>query len=180
MLSISGEMNPLMTVERNLILVHTQGYQDAADFAAIAQHVQELAPDIETFIASKNIPSSATRRRAGRRPTLIFSPGRLLEFRPMRGRVYAGSPIPKLEQLSRFKAAGLPVPPSTEITPDTVLSEGEFGPLVIVKPSFSEASHGHHMTIKIRRDVRFQSSASYIAKISKRRFIAIAEPNPAD
>ena len=119
MLSISGEMNPLMTVERNLILVHTQGYQDAADFAAIAQHVQELAPDIETFIASKNIPSSATRRRAGRRPTLIFSPGRLLEFRPMRGRVYAGSPIPKLEQLSRFKAAGLPVPPSTEITPDT-------------------------------------------------------------
>jgi hypothetical protein len=66
-----------MTIERNLILVHTRGYQDVDDFQEIARNVQELAPDIEVFIASNDIPSSATRRRASGRPTLVFSPGNL-------------------------------------------------------------------------------------------------------
>ena len=41
-----------MTPDRNLVLVHTDGYQDVADFQEIAKYVQELAPDIEVFIAS--------------------------------------------------------------------------------------------------------------------------------
>jgi len=52
-----------MTIERNLVIVHTQGFQDVADFQEIARIVHELAPDIEVFIASNTIPSSATRRR---------------------------------------------------------------------------------------------------------------------
>ena len=96
-----------MTVERHLVLVHTPGFQDVQDFDNIARKVQELAPDIEVFIASNDIPSSVTRRRAGRLPTLVFSPGKLLEFRPERGKIYAGSPIPKLEQIARFRASGL-------------------------------------------------------------------------
>src|SRR5690242_12976050 len=126
-----------MTPDRNLVLVHTDGYQDVADFQEIAKYVQELAPDIEVFIASNDIPSSTTRRRAARRPTLVFSPGNLLEFRPVRGKIYAGRAIPKLEQLSRFKAAGLPVPAFAEISPDVVLPPQAFGPLVVVKPGFS-------------------------------------------
>ncbi len=51
-----------MTIERNLVLVHTPGYQDVADFQVIAGKVQELAPDIEVYIASNNISSSVTRR----------------------------------------------------------------------------------------------------------------------
>lgn len=150
-----------MTADRNLVLVHTEGYQDIADFQQIAAHVQELAPDIEVFIASNDIPSSATRRRAARRPTLVFSPGNLLEFRPLRGKVYAGSAIPKLEQLSRFKAAGLPVPAFTEITPNVVLPWEVFGPLVVVKPGFSAASHGHHMTLTRPTTVQFQPREAY-------------------
>ena len=126
-----------MTIERNLVLVHTPGYQDVADFQAIAGKVQELAPDIEVYIASNNISSSVTRRLAGRRPALVFSPGKLLSFRPARGKVYAGSPIPKLEQIARFQTAGLPVPASAEITPDPDLPERTFGPYVVVKPGFS-------------------------------------------
>jgi hypothetical protein len=148
-------------LERNLVLVHTHGYQDLADFQEIARIVQEHAPDIEVFIASNDIPSSATRRRAAKRPTLVFSPGNLLEFRPTRGKVYAGSPIPKLEQLTRFKSSGLPVPEFAEITSNVVLPPEIFGPLVVIKPGFSAASHGHHMTL-IRRDaVRFQPRGSY-------------------
>jgi hypothetical protein len=150
-----------MTIERNLILVHTRGYQDVDDFQEIARNVQELAPDIEVFIASNDIPSSATRRRASGRPTLVFSPGNLIEFRPFRGKVYAGSAIPKLEQLARFKAAGLPVPEFAEITPDVVLPADLFGPLVVVKPGFSEASHGHHMTLMHRETVRFVARQNY-------------------
>ncbi len=150
-----------MTIEHHLILVHTRGYQDAGDFQEIARNVQELAPDIEVFIASNDIPSSATRRRASTRPTLIFSPGNLLEFRPIRGKVYAGSAIPKLEQLARFKAAKLPVPEFAEITPDVLLPEAVFGALVVVKPGFSEASHGHHMMLMRREAVRFVARESY-------------------
>jgi glutathione synthase/RimK-type ligase-like ATP-grasp enzyme len=150
-----------MTIERNLILVHTHGYQDAGDFQEIARNIQELAPDIEVFIASNDIPSSATRRRASTRPTLVFSPGNLLEFRPIRGKVYAGSAIPKLEQLARFKAAGLPVPEFVEITPDAALPAAVFGPVVVIKPGFSEASHGHHMTLMHREAVRFVARESY-------------------
>jgi hypothetical protein len=150
-----------MTAERHLILVHTPGYQDVADFHEIARKVREQAPDIEVFIASNTIASSVTRRQASKLPSLIFSPGNLIEFRPMRGKVYAGSPIPKLEQIARFKAAGLPVPASAEITPDVVLPAGVFGSLVVVKPGFSEASHGHYIRLMRREAVRFQPCEAY-------------------
>ena len=41
------------------------------------------------FIARNDLRCSVTRRQAGKRPTLIFSPGNLLEFRPVRGRLAA-------------------------------------------------------------------------------------------
>jgi hypothetical protein len=150
-----------MTVERHLVLVHTGGYQDIRDFQEIARKAQELAPDIEVFVASNDIPSSVTRRHAGKRPTLVFSPGNLIEFRPLRGKIYAGSPIPKLEQVARFKGAGLPVPASAEITPDIVLPEAVFGSHVVAKPGFSQASHARGMTLMRREAVRFQPREAY-------------------
>lgn len=148
-------------IERNLILVHTPDLQDVHDFQEIARKVQELASDIEVFIASNAIPSSVTRRRAAARPTLVFSPCRLFEFRPARGKVYAGRPIPKLEQIARFRAAGLPVPPTAEISPDLVLPEAEFGPLVVVKPGYSQASRGEHLVLMRREAVRYRARHEY-------------------
>src|SRR5262249_43960518 len=145
-----------MTAERNLVLVHTPGYQAVEDFQIIGHAVQELAPDIEVFIASNSIASSVTRRQAGRRPSLIFSPGRLLSFRPMRGKVYAGSPIPKLEQLERFRAAGLPIPPTAEIKQNVDLPRASFGSYVVVKPGYSESSGGQFITLMRREAVSLQ------------------------
>jgi hypothetical protein len=144
-----------MPVERHLILVHTRGDQDVRDFEEIGRKVEQFAPDIEAFIATNDLPSSVTRRQASRRPTLIFSPGALMQFHPMRGKLYAGSPIPKLEQVARFRAAGVPSPESAEITPGIVLPEA-FGPFVVVKPGHSLASHGSHMALMRREAVRFQ------------------------
>jgi hypothetical protein len=132
-----------MIVQCNLILVHTPGYQNVGDFQQIAEAVHRLAQDIEVFIVSNTISNSVTRRRAGNRPSLIFSPGHLLEFRPLRGKVYAGSPIPKLEQIVRLEAAGLPVPASAEIAPGIVLPEAKFGSHVVVKPGFSHTCNSN-------------------------------------
>ena len=145
-----------MTAERNLVLVHTPDYQAVEDFQIIGRAVQERAPDIEVFIASNSISSSVTRRQAGRRPSLIFSPATLLSFRPVRGKVYAGSPIPKLEQLERFQAAGLPVPPTAEIKPIVDLPKARFGSHVVVKPGYSESSRGQFITLMRREAVSFQ------------------------
>jgi hypothetical protein len=157
-----------MTAERNLVLVHTPGYQAVEDFLSIGRTVQELAPDIEVFIASNSISSSVTRRLAGRRPSLIFSPGRLLTFRPMRGKVYAGSPIPKLEQIKRFQAMGLPVPPTTEIQASTELPEAIFGSYVVVKPGFSESSRGQFIRLMRREAVSFQPRERFASDHSGR------------
>jgi hypothetical protein len=145
-----------MTIERNLILVHQPGCQDRADFETIAHKVMEMSPDIEAFIASNEIPSSVTRKKAGRRPTLIFSPGNLIAFRPMRGKIYAGKPIPKLDQMSRLRTAGVPVPAFVEITPGISLPEEVFGSHVVVKPGFPLASHGQDITLMRREAVVYR------------------------
>jgi hypothetical protein len=147
--------------ERNLVLVHTPELQDVQDFHDIARKVHDLAPDIEVFVASNAIPSSVTRRHAAKRATLVFSPCKLFEFRPARGKIYAGRPIPKLEQIARFKAAGLPVPATAEITPGFVPPEAEFGPLVVVKPGYSQASRGVEITLMRREAVRYKPKESY-------------------
>lgn len=148
-------------VERHLVLVHTPGDQDVRDLQEIGRKVREMAPDIEVFIARNDLPCSVTRRQASKRPTLIFSPGDLLQFRPMRGKLYAGHPIPKLEQLARFKAAGVPVPESVEIVPDIVLPEDRFGSHVVVKPGHSLSSYGQNLTLMRREAVRFKPREAY-------------------
>jgi hypothetical protein len=150
-----------MTIERHLILVHTPGDQDVRDWQDIGRTVSQLAPDIEVFIAQNDLPCSVTRRHAATRPTLVVSPGQLLQFRPIRGKIYAGSPIPKLEQVARFRAAGVPTPESVEITPDVALPEAAFGSHVVVKPGHSLASGGSHMTLMRREAVRFRAPESY-------------------
>jgi glutathione synthase/RimK-type ligase-like ATP-grasp enzyme len=79
----------------------------------------------------------------------------------LRGKIYAGTAIPKLEQLARFEAAGIPVPPSAEIVPGIDLPEAVFGSHVVIKPGYSTASHGHHMTLMRREAVRFQPRESF-------------------
>lgn len=150
-----------MAIERHLILVHTPGDQDVRDWQDIGRTVSQIAPDIEVFIARNDLPCSVTRRQAAKRQTLVVSPGQLMQFRPMRGKIYAGSPIPKLEQVARFKAAGVPAPESVEITPDVVLPEAVFGSHVVVKPGHSLASGGTDMTLMRREVVRFRPRESY-------------------
>jgi hypothetical protein len=94
-------------LERNLILVHTNLWQDRRDFEAIKAHAESMAPDIAVFIVENDIPSSYTRRQAAWRPTLVFSPLSLVRFRPARGKVYAGQPMSKIDEMRILAQAGL-------------------------------------------------------------------------
>jgi hypothetical protein len=146
---------------RNLVLVHSIGWQDVADFEAIRAYIEEMAPDIEVFIASNSVRSSMMRKNAARRPTLVFSPLRLLEFRPDRGKIYQGQAMSKLIEMARLVAAGLPVPAYEEIVPGTVLSPAIFGPYTIVKPTYELASWGKGVELLRTEDVRFRPPSDY-------------------
>ena len=99
----SGGIGP----SRSLVLVHTEGWQDVADFQVINAHVEHMAPDIEVSIASNITRSSYTRKKAASRPSLVFSPARLLNFRPNRGKVYAGQPMCTRRRNIRPRSGGI-------------------------------------------------------------------------
>jgi hypothetical protein len=160
---------------RNLVLVHTKGWQDIADFQTIKAHVEKMAPDIEVFIVSNDIRSSVTRRRAAKRPTLVFSPVILMAFRPDRGKVYAGQPMPKLTEMRRLAAAGMPIPRFEEIRPETILSTDVYGPYVVVKPSHHLASWGQGVELRRTADARYRSPSEYPAGHPGRRGPMIAQ-----
>jgi hypothetical protein len=147
--------------EKHLVLVHSNRWQERADFETIKSHVQSLAPDITVFIASNDIPSSITRKRAALRPTLIFSPIRLLNFKPARGKLYAGTPMSKIDEMRRLVAAGLPIPAFEVIGPETRLSADDYGPYVLEKPSYSLASFGQGMELRRTSTLRYRSPAEF-------------------
>jgi hypothetical protein len=147
--------------EKNLILVHSDQWQDRADFEIIKNHVEALAPDIAVFIASNEIPSSIVRKRAATRPTLIFSPILLLSFKPARGKLYVGTPMSKIDEMRRLAAAGLPIPAFEVIEPHTRLSPDDYGPFVLVKPSYAFASFGQGIELCRTSALRYRAPAEF-------------------
>jgi hypothetical protein len=103
--------------------------------------VHALAPDIEVFIASNDVRPPTTRKWAASRPALIYSPTVLRDFRPSRGKVYAGALITKDVQLKRMAEAGLPVPDFALLEGDFDLDPGRFGDIAMIKPT-GFSSHG--------------------------------------
>jgi hypothetical protein len=115
------------------------------------------------FIASNLLRNSYTRKAAARKPTLIFSPTRLLEFQPLRGRLYVGQPRSKLEEMRTLVNGGVRVPRFEELTPDTVPSEEDYGPYVIVKPSHAFASFGVGVELLRTKDVKYRPPSAFPA-----------------
>jgi hypothetical protein len=147
--------------EKNLILVHSPEWQDLKDFEAIKRHIEAQAPDIQVFIASNDLPSSATRKLAASRPTLVFSPVRLLQFKPARGKLYTGIRMTKIEEMRRLAAGGIPIPTFQVLEPHTQLSETVYGPLVVIKPSYALASFGQGIELRRTHTVRYRAPEEF-------------------
>jgi ATP-grasp domain len=132
--------------ERNLIIVHTPGAQDVADFIEVKRKIAERAPEIEVFLVTNDAPQSATRKKAALRPALVFSPHLLKSFRPARGKVYAGQPLSKLRQVRMLEQAGIPVPHAVFLTEDLTLDRAKWGEHIILKPNTGSRGRGVRLT----------------------------------
>lgn len=119
---------------RNLLIVHSVGYEDASDWEQVKHLIGEEAPDIEVRIANNFAPNSVTRRWQVTRPSLVFCASHLAVFQPKGGTLYVGRQMMKSEQIERLAAHGLPVPPTSKLRRDSIASLAEWGPYVVVKP----------------------------------------------
>jgi hypothetical protein len=148
-----------MAAERNLVLVHTERLQARSDFETIQRLIHDRAPDIEVFIVNNNARNSVTRRDAARRPALIFSPIALRQFQPERGTVYCGRYVGKTNELAMMRQAGISVPETTLIEPQTVLDPAHWGPFVVAKPT--RGMQGQGVRLRRTRDVRWVDPMSW-------------------
>jgi hypothetical protein len=150
------------TTSHHLVLAYQPGWQSMADLSSIARLVRVLDSRIGTFIVPATHRNRASRKVAATRPTLVASTGPLTAFRPLRGRIYQGLPIPKFEQLKRLHAAGIPVPLTTVLGLETVLDPAVWGEFVVVKPTdMPSSSHAAGINLFRTHRVRFAPRADY-------------------
>jgi predicted ATP-grasp superfamily ATP-dependent carboligase len=142
--------------DKNLIIVHTPGAQDVEDFVAVKRLIAERAPEIEVFLVTNDAPQSATRKKAAKRPTLIFSPYYLKDFQPARGKIYAGQILTKLRQVRMLEEAGIPVPHAVFLNEDTRFDRAKWADHVILKPNVGSRGRGVSLTLfdRIFEDAR--------------------------
>jgi len=155
--------------ERHLLLVHQPGAQDPRDFEQIAAIVRRNAPDLAVFIASNEIPSAVTRKQAAKRPTLVFSPLYLRDFAPERGKVYSGQLMTKRQQMARFLAAGLAVPPFWFKGSDAPPDPAVLGSHVLVKSAELGASRWRG--IVLRRTAAALAEIDHVGDVFLQRYI---------
>jgi hypothetical protein len=153
---------PAGSYARHLIVAYRPGWQSLEDLNTIAHHVADLDPTIRTFIVPTTSFSHITRREAAKRPTFVVSNGRMLAFRPMRGKVYQGWPIEKMEEVRRLAKAGVPVPRTEILTADTKLDPADWGEFVILKPTdIGTSSHGLGIQLMRTERVRYIPPQDY-------------------
>lgn len=118
---------------RNLLIVHTPHVEDIADWREVQALVAAHAPEIETRIVNNRLPNDAVSRWQATRPSLVFSPHELRNFRPLGGKVYAGQAYDKIVQHDRLAAAGVPTVP-TAFLAEGFVPPAAWGDLLVVKP----------------------------------------------
>jgi hypothetical protein len=135
-----GDMETTPT--RNLLIVQTTPEQDPSDWISIKKIIGRKAPDIEVRIADNRDRNSATARWQVKRPSLVFSPTRLLEFSPRGGAVYRGRILGKDVQSRRLADIGVPTPKAATLTSLRAFGPEEWGEFVIVKPNNADSGAG--------------------------------------
>lgn len=153
---------PAVAVQRHLILAYRPKWQSIEDLNTVAAHVRDLDPRIATFLAPTTHRNPITRKAAAKLPTLVVSPGRMVAFQPLRGKVYQGWPIPKVEEVRLLEAGGVPVPRTAVLTPDLRLDEADWGEFVILKPTdIGTSSQGLGIQLIRTRRVHYIAPKDY-------------------
>jgi len=143
------------TPTRNLLIIQTVPEQDPSDWIAVKQRIEREAPDIEVAIANNRHRNPVTARWQVRRPSLVFSPVRLIDFVPRGGVVYCGQILGKDEQLRRLSAIGVPTPRTETLSSASSFDPGEWGDYVIVKPNNLNSGDGVRLVRTIDLSARY-------------------------
>jgi hypothetical protein len=143
------------TPTRNLLIVETAPEQDSSDWLAIKQRIERNAPDIEVRIANNRHRNSATARWQVRRPSLVFSPVRLIDFVPRGGAVYCGRIFGKDEQLRRLSSIGIVTPRTATFSSAGSFDSTEWGEYVVVKPNNLNSGNGVRLVRTIDLSARY-------------------------
>jgi hypothetical protein len=120
---------------RNLLILQSPPLQDPSDWSAIKRRIERDAPDIEVRVADNGRPDSATAHWQVQRPSLVFSPVRIVNFTPRGGAIFCGHVLSKLEQLRRLSSIGILTPKTTTLSSARRFDPQEWGDYVIVKPN---------------------------------------------
>lgn len=144
----------------NLVLMHRYGKPILSDFITIRNMMSGRAPDIEVFVVPIEAPSAERVPLViWQRPTLIFSPVPVEFPRQPRGRLLSGRNLSKSEELEHLLEAGLPVPESLVLGPETRIDEDIWGPFSVLKPDRGELGQG--VRLVRTRDVRWVDPSSW-------------------
>lgn len=147
-----------MSHTHNLVIIHTPGLQDIADFRAINANLSQTHPQIRTVVVTTFLqpqqlrtlqsnehgavtlvveanPTSDFWSSLASLPTLIFSPIPLALDSRIRGYRLFAAHASKLEEMEMLQGRGFPIPRTVVLTPDLLLDEATWGKLVIIKPT---------------------------------------------
>ena len=152
---------------RNLLIIQSVPEQDPSDWIAVKQRIEHTAPDIEVRIANNRHPNSVTARWQVRRPSLVFSPCRLMGFVPRGGVVYCGHPFGKYEQIRRLSSIGVAVPRTETLSSTDSFDPKEWGECVVVKPDRFNNGTG----VKLVRTIDVASRYAELTAIGGDRFL---------
>lgn len=151
-----------LDIKRHLVIVHQPKWQALGDWIEIARTIRSVDPGTAVFVANSDRENVELRDQAATLPSLVFSAGPLGSFVPARGKVYHGRPIHKFEQLRRLDEAGVRVPPTTMLRPDTRLDRALWGEFVVVKPTdIASSSHGTGIQLMRTERVRYIRPEDY-------------------
>ena len=155
------------TPTRNLLIVQTQPEQDPSDWITIKQRIERNAPDIEVRIAENRHRNPVTARWQVRRPSLVFSPVRLMGFVPRGGAVYCGHILGKDEQLRRLSSIGILTPRTATLSSVSSFDPTEWGEYVIVKPNNLNSGVG----VKLVRTIDLSARYDELTAIANDQFL---------
>lgn len=163
-----------MSRATNLVFYCHPNHHSFRDFTMVAERISRVRPEIRASTLSSKQKGAGLIEllRLAARPTLAIEMARPMLLHILRGKRLSHPPgydfkhpkrlsrsISKIEEMRILEAAGLPVPRWAEITPDTKLDPTDWGPYLVVKPSYS--GRGYQVWIRRTTKVRYLAPKEY-------------------
>lgn len=123
-----------MTSFINLCLVIQPTRLDPDDFGHIARRVQSLEPSILITILTPKDKAANVKAERWNYRSVTIAIGPSGRFTPQRGPILQNAPVPKLEQYSRFLAAGVATPLTARFEFGKRYLPEEWSEFVVLKP----------------------------------------------